>query len=731
MVDNRKPSFVECDSYKPLLKEEQPSGTSVLRVTATDPDPQQIIEYSFMVTPGERARFRIDKSTGEITTTHIFDRDEPIREKEIYISVRATDNGRPRLDDVCTFKVKIVDIDDNPPVFDKVRYEETVTNDMKADLRIATISATDMDDGDNSIIKYELLENLPDSSYFKINENNGVLTLIKPVDRSPGQYYAIGVKACNVNLQYDPVHDAVVDVKIRVVESNKFPPYFTSLPSETIVLNETFKDYSMPIAQFVANSSITEKPEVIFELLQGRTEQTNSKHTFLLEQINNTATIKLGKTLDYETVTEYTLTVSVKNSNDLIAEAVLKIEVLDENDIIPVFPEITPGAVLENEPPGTLVMQIMAYDLDGTSANNVVSYRFEDDSQHLFRIDRTTGQITTLASLDREQSDSYQLKLVAEDNSPSALYRNGKPNSITKLLFIKVLDKNDNKPKFTRNQFVAEGVPEDENINTPVIEVTASDPDATSLLNYKIVTGNEGNAFKIDKNTGRISINNRLDYETIREYSLIVHADDGIYQDYATVRIKLKNVNDNPPRFTGHRNVTIKEETIPSGCILTVQAYDPDIDNREEPQHIEFFYVDEDDDTIEIDNNGCLRLKRALNCDPPQGFKSWQFIITATDEDGAGKKTPATVNIFLEDINDNAPRLSNAMPVVWGENRSPGLIVRLTAEDVDEAQNGPPFHFSIDPNAPYEIKERFQVQGDELYALVEFDREEQKEYRVP
>lgn len=49
-----------------------------------------------------------------------FDRDEPAREKEAYITVRASDNGQPTLDDVCNFKVLIEDINDNPPVFDKV-----------------------------------------------------------------------------------------------------------------------------------------------------------------------------------------------------------------------------------------------------------------------------------------------------------------------------------------------------------------------------------------------------------------------------------------------------------------------------------------------------------------------------------------------------------------------------------------------------------------------------------
>ena len=48
------------------------------------------------------------------------DRDEPAREKEAYLTVLATDNGRPQLDDVCTFKVTIEDVNDNAPVFDKV-----------------------------------------------------------------------------------------------------------------------------------------------------------------------------------------------------------------------------------------------------------------------------------------------------------------------------------------------------------------------------------------------------------------------------------------------------------------------------------------------------------------------------------------------------------------------------------------------------------------------------------
>ena len=84
------------------------------------------------------------------------------------------------------------------------------------------------------------------------------------------------------------------------------------------------------------------------------------------------ADIKLAKSLDYESNTEYTLIVRVQNKYQLAAETNVYITVLDVNDNIPVFREMKKGSVLENEPPGTPVMQVRAIDADGTIENNQV-----------------------------------------------------------------------------------------------------------------------------------------------------------------------------------------------------------------------------------------------------------------------------------------------------------------------------------------------------------------------
>lgn len=153
-VDNRKPAFKNCAGYKPSVKEEQPENTYVITVQAEDPDPEQEIKYSLVQSAAERPKFRINPQSGVIVTEHTFDRDEPIHEKAVYVTVQATDNGRPPLDDVCTFKVTIEDINDNPPVFNKARYEESMSEDKQVSflkdffhlkcyfLRVKVISST-------------------------------------------------------------------------------------------------------------------------------------------------------------------------------------------------------------------------------------------------------------------------------------------------------------------------------------------------------------------------------------------------------------------------------------------------------------------------------------------------------------------------------------------------------------------------------------------------------------
>lgn len=82
-TDNRKPAFRNCKGYAPSVKEELTSNNFVIKVEADDPDPSDSIEYNFVQAASERPKFSINSKTGDIYTSHVFDRDEPIREKEV------------------------------------------------------------------------------------------------------------------------------------------------------------------------------------------------------------------------------------------------------------------------------------------------------------------------------------------------------------------------------------------------------------------------------------------------------------------------------------------------------------------------------------------------------------------------------------------------------------------------------------------------------------------------
>ncbi|XP_040156053.1 DE-cadherin-like [Anopheles arabiensis] len=440
---NHKPNFHNCGEYKPTLKEEQEPGTSVLRVTATDRDQSQTIKYSIANETRQEQRFAINKHTGELSSAYIFDRDPPHRDTEFYITVRATDNGQPSLDDVCTIKVTILDINDNPPVFDKDFYEAFVSMNTTLRQLVTIITAKDIDDETNNVVNFEIVQEYKDGSYFEIDQHTGVLALVKRIDRKPGEYYALRVRAYNQGYIENESENPEVDVKVHIIDAEKRLPYFTKVPEVPVILHENFTAFDQVLAVFEANSNINNDSNVIFKLVRGKFEQTNSMNTFLLEQINNTAHIKLARALDYESVTEYTITVRATNRHDLAAEAVVKIIILDVNDNVPVI--IKDVSCVQYELIDTSpVFQIHAYDLDGTSANNIISYSIAEHNQQHFAIETHSGTITKRNKLFDDEKDIYFIKISVEDNAPSDLLRNGKPNVHSHTLIVKIINRNTN-----------------------------------------------------------------------------------------------------------------------------------------------------------------------------------------------------------------------------------------------------------------------------------------------
>lgn len=732
--DNHKPIFVNCSTYAPSIVEEGERGQFVIQVQATDTDPSDsggTLNYTIVAREHDRKYFSINPRTGEITTNTVFDRDEPSRMKEFWLTVQAADNGRPVLVDICTFKITITDINDNPPNIDG-RNEASVVEDLKVNSEVMRVFAYDIDDGDNARLTYTLRpSDVEFSKYFRIDPDTGVIYLKESLNAKKGELFNAQI-AVHDNPKTGVRRESNGEITIRVVSSEKKSPSFGNFPRNRS-LPENFNDYDNDIITLEAFSNI-DNPQLQFELVKGKTTQTNKDSTFILAPFTNTSrkvSVKLARNLDYETVTEYTLTVRVTNKDSLQAIVPIHITVEDVNDEIPTFNELIYGSVLENEEPGAEVMQVKAVDLDGTSANNIVSYKL-DSEQDKFEINPQTGKVTTKIRFDREEESVYNVLVIAKDNSISALTKLQEPNSITQSFRVNIEDRNDNPPRFEKTMYTADSILESADVGKDVIIVLANDKDTAALITYNITEGNIDNAFSIERTTGRIKVASPLDYETHENYTLVVWASDGVYSDQAEVQIFITDVNDELPRFEPYQNKTIFEESIPDDCLISLKAYDPDIKDRSAPQRIVYRIKNEQENrfiTIGRDD-GCVRLTEALDRDPPNGFTFRQVYILAYDDDDSptAQSKEAEWFLFLDDINDNAPIL-NLTEVVWYENEPIGTIVQLTAYDYDTNPNGPPFSYSIDSSSDNN-DDYFEIVGDLLKALVVFDREKRKYYDV-
>jgi hypothetical protein len=185
----------------------------------------------------------------------------------------------------------------------------------------------------------------------------------------------------------------------------------------------------------------------------------------------------------------------------------------------------------------------------------------------IFAIDAVTGEITVADSsqLDRETTALHHVFVEAIDATGQ---------TITKQVTINVGDVNE-APEFAGNFNFSIGENPHEGASVGTIQGTDPENDA---LTYKIISGNESDAFTIDELTGEITIANgkKLDYETQNSYNLTVKAiDDGKQTAETTVTINVNDGNEAPVINTDDDETFIFHENNNNETIVArVPAFD-------------------------------------------------------------------------------------------------------------------------------------------------------------
>ncbi|NXT26716.1 CELR2 protein, partial [Syrrhaptes paradoxus] len=212
-VNDNAPQFLR-DSYQGSVYEDVPAFTSVLQVSATDRDSglNGRVFYTFQGGDDGDGDFIIESTSGIVRTLRRLDRENV----PLYtLRALAVDKGVPAKRTLVEIQVMVLDVNDNPPVFERDEFDIFVEENSPIGLVVARITASDPDEGTNAQIMYQIVEgNIPE--VFQLDIFSGELTALTDLDYETKAEYVMVVQATSAPL----VSRATVHVRLRDVNDN-------------------------------------------------------------------------------------------------------------------------------------------------------------------------------------------------------------------------------------------------------------------------------------------------------------------------------------------------------------------------------------------------------------------------------------------------------------------------------------------------------------------------------
>jgi protocadherin Fat 1/2/3 len=190
-VNDNYPYF-ESNPYRVTVPENSESGISIIQVVAHDLDKSSKFRYSF----GDNMRkyahqFSIDSITGVVTLLSPLDREQ----QDMYnLTVWVKDSdAADALQNLTMVQVKVMDHNDNPPLFTRSYYQAAVNEDAYQGTILMTLTTVDKDIGPNTDTQYYIIEGDPEGK-FKVRKN-GDIFVNRPLDRETVPRYHLVVAA--------------------------------------------------------------------------------------------------------------------------------------------------------------------------------------------------------------------------------------------------------------------------------------------------------------------------------------------------------------------------------------------------------------------------------------------------------------------------------------------------------------------------------------------------------
>lgn len=665
-VNDNRPVFYPVQ-YFANVKENEPSGSHVTTVSATDPDLGRNGTVKYVITAGDAAKFRINSNTGKISTLVPLDREE----KTTYqLQVTAADGSGLRSHTPAIVTVTVIDTQDNPPVFTQKVYSFVMFENVGVGTVVGTVAATTVDLNTN--ISY-LITSGDQRGLFAVN-SAGQITASTQVDREEQSFHQLKVMARAGEI----TGEALVNITVKDLNDNA-PHFIHAVEHVSAVEN-----WSTGHVIFQAKASDPDEGAngvVVYSVKQ------NPRGLFHIHEKHGLIT--LTGPLEV-TTSSYEVEVIAEDMGvpKHTSSLVLIVSVYDVNDNSPVFEQLSYEVVIpESEPVNSRFFKVEATDKD-SGFNGEIMYDIAGgnmgDAFGIF----PDGQLYIKAELDREIQDRYDLVLVARDRAVE-------PLSASVNVSVILDDVNDNRPLFNSTNYVFRFA-EEQQRGSLVGRVFAEDKDfgPNSEVRYTFETPQSN--FELNAITGEVSSTAQFDRESLMRQRgaavfsfVVVSSDQGLprpLRDQAKVQVYIQDINDNQPKFTKDIYQASVSESAPNVTqLLRVSASDMD-ENKNGLVHYHVAEGNEEGQFMIDSSSGQVTLIGKLDYETTS---SYSLKIIAVDGGAEPLSSSCMLSISILDENDNSPSFpKSSVSVDVLENMRIGeLVASVTATDADSGPN--------------------------------------------
>ncbi|XP_060935987.1 protocadherin-19 isoform X2 [Limanda limanda] len=508
------------------ISENASPGTRFPLEGASDPDSGIFGVQSYSITPNELFGLEI-KTRGdgskiaELVVQKSLDRET---QAHYQYEISAEDGGDPPKIGAVQLNIKVIDSNDNNPVFDESVYTVNVMENSPINTLVIDLNATDPDEGPNGEIVYTFNSYVTEKTRdaFKIDPRTGIITVNGILDYEATQIYEIDIQAKDLGPNSIPAH---CKVTVNVMDTNDNPPVINllSLNTEMVEVSENAQR-----GYVIALVRVSDKDSGANGKVQCRLQ---GNVPFRLQEYESFSTILVDGRLDREQKDTYNLTIQAEDSGTppLRATKSLVVKVTDENDNPPHF--LKPHyqeMVMENNLPGSCLLAVSAEDPDlgmnGTVSYSIVPGEIKHMDVNTYVSINPSGRIYSMRSFDHEYTRTFDFKVLARDNGNPSLSSNA-------TVRIVVLDVNDNTPVMTNPPLVngtAEvSIPRNAGVGYMVTQVKADDYDEgeNGRLTYTISEGDRA-FFEIDQVNGEVRSTKMFGENAKANYEITVVARD-------------------------------------------------------------------------------------------------------------------------------------------------------------------------------------------------------------